>query len=115
VTPGEHEELIDYLLGSLNALAQAGVEDHLAHCPRCARELEQLVWVAGLLARAASTLDNPPLAEPDVPGVAIGGSPCAPVGRAPGTRSASPAVVRAGRWRSAHRGSGRVRMSRCQP
>ncbi|MDQ1645418.1 MAG: hypothetical protein QOJ50_1602, partial [Cryptosporangiaceae bacterium] len=84
MTPGEHEELIDYLLGSLNSLAQAGVEEHLAQCPRCARELEKLVWVAGLLARAASSLDNPPFAEPDPPGTATGGSPCALVGRAPG-------------------------------
>jgi anti-sigma factor RsiW len=107
MTPG-HGDLADYLIGALSGLAADGVEEHLAQCEPCARELEQLVWVSELLAQAGAVLGGPPATEPYPEGPVAAEPPCAPVGRAPGAGLTSRTAVV-----PYHVRTGRVHASRC--
>ena len=97
-----HDDLASYLLGALNGLSAEAAEEHLARCPACARELEHLVWISGLLAEAAAALGDPFPAGSRREDPAPAEPPRAHVGRAPGAGPTSPGIrvparVRAGR------------------
>jgi anti-sigma factor RsiW len=99
---GEYGDLAGYLIGAMSGLDADDIEEHLARCPGCARELEHLVWVSELLARAAAAFEGLTTAEPYPGGPVTAGPPCALVGRAPGAGLSGrgqriPARVRAGR------------------
>jgi anti-sigma-K factor RskA len=58
VTP--HSDLPGYALGSLSARERAAVEQHLATCATCRGQLADLTVPAGLLRRAAPSVELPP-------------------------------------------------------
>ena len=56
-----------YVLGALSPAERRGYEQHLETCPACARAVQELAGLPGLLARVdADVLDDPPEPE-DVP------------------------------------------------
>jgi anti-sigma-K factor RskA len=55
-----HIDLGGYVLGVLQPDEAAAFEAHLAGCPECQRDLEELSPVAGLLEEAAPPVDVPP-------------------------------------------------------
>jgi anti-sigma-K factor RskA len=109
-----HVEVATYLLGKLEADEAAAFEDHLAGCPDCRRQLEELRGLPELLAAATPATPPPdPLrdrtlaavrqaaarAEPDPATVTPAPAPEAPVpGEAPPPAEA-PARVRHRWWR----------------
>src|SRR5215831_7034392 len=54
-----HVDLGGYLLGGLTARERAAFERHLAGCPACRRELDELRGMPGLLDRAAAPVAVP--------------------------------------------------------
>jgi anti-sigma-K factor RskA len=58
--PVSHVDVAGYLLGSLTPEERAAFEQHLADCPWCRRQLDELGAPAELLRRAAPAYDMPP-------------------------------------------------------
>jgi anti-sigma-K factor RskA len=58
--PVSHVDVAGYLLGSLTVEERAAFEQHLADCPWCRRQLDELGAPAELLRRAAPAYDMPP-------------------------------------------------------
>ncbi|EWT02576.1 transmembrane anti-sigma factor [Intrasporangium oryzae NRRL B-24470] len=53
-----------YVLGALSPTERADFEQHLDDCPRCARSVQELAGLPGLLARVDAEMLEPPPVEP---------------------------------------------------